>query len=74
MNDQSILQFGKHKGKRLIDVPADYLLFLLNKKIAFGPLLTYIQSNKEILLKESEKLKDEYLDMQLRYRQKYGNK
>ena len=31
--DESIMPFGKHKGKKLIDVPDEYLLWLYNEMI-----------------------------------------
>lgn len=44
--DQVILPFGKHKGKRLIDVPADYLEWLIEKSVVKGGLLN---SCKELI-------------------------
>lgn len=32
-SDETIMPYGEHKGKRLIDVPDDYLLFIHNNSI-----------------------------------------
>lgn len=65
VNDDYIFPFGKHKGKKIANVPASYLLWLFdqpdfrkstlpeNKKIYY-----YIQENQSLLEKES---KDEWL-------------
>lgn len=64
VNDDYIFPFGKHKGKKIANVPASYLLWLFdqpdfrkstlpeNKKIYY-----YIQENQSLLEKES---KDEW--------------
>jgi len=48
MNDNDLMPFGKHKGKKLIAVPDEYLLWLYenaNSKQIFSPLLVYIYDN-----------------------------
>lgn len=49
--DNSILNFGMHKGERLIDVPADYLLFISSNSgwNKLSPLGRYITSNMDVL-------------------------
>lgn len=38
MTDESIMPFGKHKGVKLANVPADYLLFLHKEGFCRGEL------------------------------------
>ena len=54
MNDDSLLPFGEHKGKRLIDVPAVFLLFLYDNETCYGELKEYIDDNLIVLRKEVE--------------------
>lgn len=51
LTDNSIMPFGIHKGTKLIDVPASYLLFLTtqSKWDTSSPLGRYIQDNMETL-------------------------
>lgn len=53
--DKTPMPFGKHKGIALCNVPAEYLLWLLDgteSALADGLLKDYIIENKEQLLKE----------------------
>ena len=50
--DSSIMPFGAHKGKRLIDVPAQYLLWLYENNKCVGHLKNYIQDNLDVLKQE----------------------
>lgn len=45
MDDNSIMPFGKHKGKILKDVPDEYLLYIYEEDIAKGDLKEYIIDN-----------------------------
>jgi len=47
VNDNTTMNWGKHKGKRLGDVPADYLLWFAEQKWADTrpELLAYVNSN-----------------------------
>ena len=54
--DISLMPFGKHKGIRLIDVPANYLLFLwdsasFDKGSALG---IYIKDNLDVIKSQSK--------------------
>jgi len=53
MDDNSLMPFGKFKGHALANVPAWYLLWLLNENKCNGELKQYIIDNKQIL--EGEK-------------------
>lgn len=54
MQDTDRIWFGQHQGKRLIDVPADYLIFIYEKGKCPGPLRKYIENNMDALKKESK--------------------
>lgn len=43
------MKFGLHKGKKLIDVPASYLIFLYENEKCFGDLKDYIFDNLDSL-------------------------
>ena len=53
MTDDSIMPFGTHKGKKLEDVPAQYLLWLYDQEID-GELKDYIEDNIEVLHKQAK--------------------
>ena len=52
MNDDTLMPFGKYKGYKLIDVPADYLLYLYEQGNLQEDLKEYIEDNMNVLLKE----------------------
>lgn len=52
LKDSSIMWFGKHKGKALESVPADYLLWLHREGKCPPNLKKYIEENKDVLEKE----------------------
>lgn len=52
MTDQDIMQFGKNKGKKLANVPADYLIWLYDNNKCYGNLRRYIKENYDLLLSE----------------------
>jgi uncharacterized protein (DUF3820 family) len=58
LKDDSEMWFGKHKGKKLKDVPADYLLYLLDNGIEDNKprLFRYIQRNIDVIEDEAERM------------------
>ena len=56
MSDDSLMPFGKHKGKKLIYVPASYLHWLwtngLKSQAKTDPLAQYIEENLDALKEE----------------------
>jgi uncharacterized protein (DUF3820 family) len=56
VTEDTIIDFGRYKGRKLSDVPAWYLIFIYRKDIA-GILRPYIQENFESLMKKANKLK-----------------
>ena len=57
MNQQPFpMDFGKHKGTCISELPADYLLWLLfEKKTMFSRVQRYIFERKEELIAKSSK-------------------
>lgn len=53
-NDNSLMPFGRHLGKRLIEVPAKYLLWLYNAGCNHEGVRKYIIENLEVLKKEAQ--------------------
>lgn len=51
MDDQSPMPFGKYKGRKMEDVPAEYLLWLRDQGHT-GPVREYIEESLPALLKE----------------------
>lgn len=52
------MPFGKYKGEKMIDVPADYLLWLYVNNKAKGELKAYIEDNIDVIndqIKRSQK-------------------
>lgn len=47
--DESIMPFGKYKGKAMVNVPAHYLLWLWENAKLSGTLKTYIQNNLDAI-------------------------
>lgn len=52
--DETIMPFGQHKGRKLANVPAGYLLWLFdNNKLENNPdIKEYIEENYDILYEE----------------------
>jgi uncharacterized protein (DUF3820 family) len=57
LHDASPMPYGAHKGKRMIDVPAPYLLALFDKQMFSAPggeqVKAYIIDNMDVLKKEA---------------------
>ena len=53
-NDNTIVTFGKHQGKALVEVPASYLLWMYEseKGITNPKLLAYVEENYQALEQE----------------------
>lgn len=54
LTDDSIMWFGDYKGRKLVNVPASYLLYIYNNNKAFGKLKDYIEDNLQVLEVEFE--------------------
>lgn len=51
MDDQSLMPFGKYKGRKMEDVPASYLLWLRDQGTV-GEVRQYIEENMTALQQE----------------------
>jgi uncharacterized protein (DUF3820 family) len=52
MDDNSIIDFGKYKGQKLCNIPANYLIWLYEENKCFGGLKAYIKNNIDVLKSE----------------------
>ena len=50
--DDTIITFGVHKGKKLIDVPASYPLWVAEQEWCSEKMATYVEDNRDVLEKE----------------------
>lgn len=55
LTDNDLMPWGKHQGEKMANVPAPYLLWLLDNNKCSGDVKKYIVKNKEELLIESKK-------------------
>lgn len=56
LDDASLMPYGKFKGWPMEDVPASYLIWLLDNLRASPQVAEYIKDNRDVLEKEiSEK-------------------
>ena len=49
LNDNSPMPWGKYKGKKMIDVPASYLMWLYDNDKANLDVKNYIIDNMDVL-------------------------
>lgn len=52
MKDDSLMPFGKYKGDQMVNVPADYLIWLFENNKCGGEVLAYIRANETNLRQE----------------------
>lgn len=45
MDDNSIMEFGKHKGEKLANVPDSYFKFMYEQGFLYGDLKRYVEEN-----------------------------
>lgn len=57
LKDGDPMPFGKYKGRRLIDVPAVYLLWLYENGLDHEALKNYIIDNLSVLRREAGPVK-----------------
>lgn len=60
MDDNSLMPYGKHQGKAMINVPADYLLWLYENDKCSGDVKAYIVANEDVLLTQRAMINDKY--------------
>lgn len=55
LTDKDKMLFGKHKGERMIDVPAKYLLYIYENKMCSNERVKmYIEDNLEVIKQQAE--------------------
>jgi uncharacterized protein (DUF3820 family) len=52
LHDQSIMPWGMHKGKKMANIPARYLLYLYNNGCSDPHVRAYINENLDALRQE----------------------
>ncbi len=50
LTDNDIMPFGKYKGEKMANVPADYLVWLYENEKCFGEVKEYINKNIDTLV------------------------
>lgn len=59
ITDNSLMPYGKYRGIKMINVPADYLLWLYDNNKCSGELRAYIGTNHEVLTVQAKRIRDE---------------
>jgi uncharacterized protein (DUF3820 family) len=49
LTDESTMPFGKYKGQKMANVPADYLIWLYENNKCSNDVREYIEDNLEVL-------------------------
>ncbi len=49
MDDNSLMPFGKHKGKKMSEVPHGWFIYLYDRGLLRGDIKTYAETNVPIL-------------------------
>ena len=52
LEDYSPMPYGKYKGRPMEDVPASYLIWLVDNKRASPAVKEYVKENMDVLMKE----------------------
>lgn len=60
LTDESLMPFGKHKGEKLANVPAEYLIWLYENGKCYGDLKEYIRENLDTLKAEQAMRSKQY--------------
>ena len=66
ISENDTMSFGKHFGKKLANVPADYLIYMYDSGKIYGSVRQYVQENEELLRKETK-------DIQSKFKQNRNN-
>ena len=59
LTDNSLMPYGKHKGTKMGNVPADYLLWLYDNGKCNGDVKAYIVNNHEVLTVQAKRIREE---------------
>jgi uncharacterized protein (DUF3820 family) len=55
LTDDSLMPWGKHKGTKMANVSADYLLWVFENNKCSPEVANYINENMDVIKKESSK-------------------
>lgn len=55
LTDNSLMPYGKHKGEKMANVPASYLIWLYDNNRCSGSVKEYIKENYDSLIQEINK-------------------
>ena len=55
LDDSSLMPYGKHKGDKMIDVPASYLIWLYENDKCSKEVKDYVEDNLEVLRSQTKK-------------------
>lgn len=56
-SDATLMPFGMHRGKAMVNIPAKYLLYLYDKGCSHAGVKQYILNNLDALRKEAENVR-----------------
>lgn len=59
LTDNSFMPYGKFKGKKMVNVPADYLLWLYDNGKCSGEVKAYVIGNYEVLTVQAKRIQQE---------------
>lgn len=71
LTENSIMPYGKYKGKKMFNIPADYLLWLRENGKCSPLVAAYIDDNSDKLKKqvaEAERMRENRQRMRTMYR------
>jgi uncharacterized protein (DUF3820 family) len=54
LKDDSLMPYGKHKGEKMIDIPADYLLYLYDTGALSNEVSKYVNDNLDVLKQQAK--------------------
>lgn len=54
ITDNSLMPYGKYKGKKMANLPASYLLWMYRNDKLFKALEVYVEENMDALEKEEK--------------------
>lgn len=54
ITDNSLMPYGKYKGKKMANMPASYLLWMYRNDKLFKALEVYVEENMDALEKEEK--------------------
>ena len=52
LTDDSIIDFGEHKGQKMANVPAHYLLWMFDQPWCRNDIKVYVTENRDVLTAE----------------------